>query len=951
MTRAWSQVVGGRAFWLPPLAVVAVGALLFVGLFLRTFTYGHLSYGDLPPFPNGEIGLDLRTSLWWWDQIEGPSNRPGMTRLFVGLLDALVGSFNQALAQQLWITAPYLLAFVTGFVFLGRFTPSYPARCVGTAVYTVNVIASTNLVGGSVGIQYGHALLPLLAGWTWDAFGPAFDWRKLAALGLAVGTAISLSGHMLVEEALIALLVLAFVVARRSWRRAGAGLLRVGVASAVGLLLTAPWVIGGAPLFLRILGLAQTGAQSAAAAAGGSDVLDSLAADVQATYTQSLFEFATLGIAQPRLGYGQGSWLSAGGVVIPLLAFAAPLLVRGRQQRIALAWTSLALASLAFLYLTKLGLTLPLFRAFPPVFGLARNPGRPMLLLALAYAPLVAITAATLLRAGRQLWHRNSAPGARVAASVPTAALATGIVGLGLAFGPLFQGDMGLVATRGSFDQRMTVPQYFRDIEVLLEETRRTEGDFRTVWFPWEYQYAELQAQRIDPTNLQREFYRLGGSKYPPDDEVTPLTHLAELRGLACSGSGDQLSSFLGSLSVKYAIVDLGITGEEEPCAPDGDPVYLRWDPQFFADRLDRDPGLVVERRNEQYAVYRNLRFVPAVQVFTGPAARQAAALANEDPSRLAACLADPASAAPGTGKPAADCPALPGPTGSQVLGVRSEVPSVRTVDIGQPGDPALILLRRANATDWAVLSGGSFGPAIPFAGGAAFVGTAESATIELGFTDRHLYLVGNIGWLAALGLCVGLLALGGTPTSRLSVWSRSLLGRWRPGVKPTADARHSSARAPASARLEDQMTGPTRSGSESDQARHDATPALSGGELRRLADLCDQLAEEALQFQPLSPSHFLPTFDRWHPRVTGAVCGLPPLAGNLADRWISVCWVRSAVRQDPNATREANQRRSDANFARQAAQALHDTAIPLLRDAASELRRRAEAEEPSGGA
>jgi hypothetical protein len=188
---------------------------------------------------------------------------------------------------------------------------------------------------------------------------------------------------------------------------------------------------------------------------------------------------------------GDDAW-SRVGFIIPVLAFAwafFPVNRRGRPVKIGLLFTALALLVLALLYATHRFWSVPLFVKFPFLFRF-RNPARLTLFLALAYAPLIALTLDGL---GRWLSSKLSGKAALVLFGVVMVGI---FLPLSYYLKPFYTGDYHFSQSRGT---NYTIGDRYYTVKTWLDEERKGGGSFRTLWLPYNHEEVEIKIRYIEP--------------------------------------------------------------------------------------------------------------------------------------------------------------------------------------------------------------------------------------------------------------------------------------------------------------------------------------------------------------------------------------------------------------------------------------------------------------------
>lgn len=211
---------------------------------LATFTY-HFGFHANAAFIHYVTGADAPRSVLWAGQILNALAAPAVFALAVGL-----GGAARAGEPRRWagVWAALIVGFVSNipafFVNWGRYTQLSGQIALMAAVVCWAALAETT--DDRPPTTYDDSSVRQRGGW-WSAVGRRWsldEWRLLVLT--AVVTAGLLLTHYLVTalaSLFVASYLLAFVLARRSWRVAGALALRAALAGGLALLLTAPWLL------------------------------------------------------------------------------------------------------------------------------------------------------------------------------------------------------------------------------------------------------------------------------------------------------------------------------------------------------------------------------------------------------------------------------------------------------------------------------------------------------------------------------------------------------------------------------------------------------------------------------------------------------------------------------------------------------------------------------------
>ncbi|WP_410766312.1 hypothetical protein [Haloferax sp. DFSO60] len=324
-------------------AVCFVVFLIVYAYLLRGITIGRLyTFGDFPPF-YGMGGIEKFTDVWV-NQGLGFSYIYHVLPLYMGVLTLIGG----VLAQNLLFLSFLPIGYLTFVVFGERFIESIPVRHLAAFVYAINPLTIGEFVNGGMAALIGYAALPLLLHYMYDIVDTD-GWEATLKTGAVFGaTTVSpwLGFWMVAPFA-------AYLVYRV--REGPKTILKLCVSGVLGVILSLPSVHH---MLQRALGFDS-----------GQSVLETTLAW---NYTEaSLFAVARLAgnhgvMAMNKLGYNTDPAMLIG-LVIPGVALLA---IRQRRLHV---YYAIAGSIIAFMVLTKYGLTTVLFETLPPVWSL-RNP-------------------------------------------------------------------------------------------------------------------------------------------------------------------------------------------------------------------------------------------------------------------------------------------------------------------------------------------------------------------------------------------------------------------------------------------------------------------------------------------------------------------------------------------------------------------------------------------------
>ncbi len=532
-------LAGIRDFFLTPspernellktVGVIVAFFLLFGQAVRKGFVPGMPAFGDGWPFPPTTI-IAWQSFTAFWDL-----HNPGLTMPVMPVISALLPFetiLGTLLANQMVIAArlfyfylPIPMVFCVMYCLLGKFFHSRLAKFTASFIYAVNFITIGELLGGYVPNIYAQVVFPLAL--------YALYRRRFFSFSLLFALAFILSDHVILFIAPFFLVFLIGGFINGRWRGLVKSFLFITGSALLVILLTLPYTIYYFELTLPFLGGRPL----------RPDVLLFLVRNVNDTY-----RYYTLGDSL-RLGgssyinlYNLSNFAVKLGFVLPLLAFSWIIFPANRVARrfkIGLLFTFLALTAVAFIYDAHRSEAITLFHRFPFLFRF-RNPSRPTMFLTLAYAPMIALSIEGLLRS-LEKFHR---PVISRLILIPT--FIAIFFGLSIYLQPFFSGDYTFSKNRGT---TYTVSSRYGEIGQWLENRRREEGNFRTLWLPYNHEEVEIKTRYIDPAPyavpINYGAYTLNGY----------LQHLTSAYRAVAEEKAEALP-LLASAGVKYIILN-----------------------------------------------------------------------------------------------------------------------------------------------------------------------------------------------------------------------------------------------------------------------------------------------------------------------------------------------------------------------------------------------------------
>lgn len=525
------------------LSFVALFAYVFKGL----WNYGMLAYGDATPFPN-----DFRQAFQFFASSFDPRS-PGITMpqasvilsTLVPLEAAVAFLFggNFIWAQRLFHFLPIPLSFITIYFFVSKFTTSRIARFATAVIYSGNHFMVAEFAGGFEGNLYIPAFFPLLVYFLYRIFRKSEQnltyLKEFLGYSGLLAFAYVLSDHVLI---LLAPFWLAFVLAPLFYRqpaalkRAAKNIFILFVSFVVIFSLSAYHAYNYIKIAFPFL----------SGSILSSELIPFFVKNVGDTYWKmSLTNITRLGGAY-FMDFFSGSNLWARlGFTLPLAAFSwffFPENRKGTKFKIGLVFTLGSLVIILFIYLTALGLTVPLFTLVPALFRF-RNPSRLSLFLAFLYSPLIALTLNSYV--GRVQSYINQklkvvSLGLLVLGGLFTVAITVYLNGF-------FSGDLTMRKNRGS---TFYLTERHYELARYLAAAQSSGGPFRVAHFPWNHESAEMKLFWLDP-------YSLGVPiEYGAYIRNEYLDYIKSVYQAVSSDQAPFLAELLAQGGVKYVVLD-----------------------------------------------------------------------------------------------------------------------------------------------------------------------------------------------------------------------------------------------------------------------------------------------------------------------------------------------------------------------------------------------------------
>jgi len=447
--------------------------LMFIGILTLMFTYayrglfnsGMLSYGDLFAFPSQAVRWISDFTSAWSPLSLGvyESYSPGF--FFHAILILLFGN-NAILAQKFSFFSLLPVASLTMYIFLSRLISSQAGKFAVSLVYGINPLTIHEFWSGELGLLSAYAIFPLLLLFLFNLSEGRKQIRNilLFTLFFALASSFNINAILLFTPVLLAFLI------RKNLRRVFIVASLFLASLALVLLLQLPYFLGE---------FTATGERLHPTAY----MLEALTHELKDNFCS----FTMINI----LGYF--------GFPLPIFAFLALLLVHTEpQRRYVINFSVVTILINLFLWATHNGWTWGLFRTFPILFAY-RHQAKLMYSLSLLYYTLTAITVDELQkRLSRPLLGLINVSG--IFRIIMLISLCTLIIPGVIAYDYRFlSGDMGLSnrVAHGDYAAKGIPPTFYR-IGKWLDDRRRHEGFFRTLWLPLDFQTDQI-LKIIDP--------------------------------------------------------------------------------------------------------------------------------------------------------------------------------------------------------------------------------------------------------------------------------------------------------------------------------------------------------------------------------------------------------------------------------------------------------------------
>ena len=358
-----------------------------------------LAYHDLVPFPeHAGAAFNLFFSAWNSRILGVPQPEPPFT-FIVGMMLRISGD-NGPLVQKIYWFSLMPIAAITMYIFLGRLVKSQLARFVASFIYSVNRHITLNFIAGSTSTLTIYAFLPLILYFLINLLEKGRDGAKpmarirsmlLFSMALALPLLIGSDKIFAIFWPIMGVFFFLYIPIKSVLTSVKYILTTIGffVSSVILSMLQSMYI---STWTLRIF--FPTGGFLVGYV---SSSINSLIGDVIFCYNYppaNLVNLLRLAWEEYVRGivYNGDPYSTLFGFFLPILAFPCLLLARNRNsRRYAVGFSTVAILTILFLWLTHLGITLNLFRLFPVLF-IYRFPSILLFTVLLAYCPMIAIT-------------------------------------------------------------------------------------------------------------------------------------------------------------------------------------------------------------------------------------------------------------------------------------------------------------------------------------------------------------------------------------------------------------------------------------------------------------------------------------------------------------------------------------------------------------------------------
>lgn len=469
---------------LKTLLVVFMYSILFGFAFRNLDTDFLLAYGDAVPFPKTYSqafsaffsSWDIRSPGLYMPQIPVLSS----LTFLEGVLIFIFGE-NPARAQAVFHWLPLPLAFISIYWFLGKLGLSRSAKFLAGFIYSANLVAVGEVLGGFEGSLYVQALFPILLYLLYAFYNSkSFEPKIVVSFSLVLSFAYLLSDHVLIF--LIPFAVI-FTVGMFLKRRFYSWMLFWTVAVFLVILLTLfhtyyyfsvafPFLSGG----LR------------------SEVVKSLTNDVIDTYNHvGLLTAFTVGGRYFANIFGTSKVWEYTGILLPLISFSWVLFPANRQKKKLIVGAIFTVGALLTVYMltnTRLNHVYD-FQKLPFLFRF-RNPSRFWLFLTFCYGILSGLTVDAFISYFNTMNNRFNL----FLKVFSWFIISIVFFSYGSYFHPFFSGDFTLSKNRSA---GYVISKKYLDIGSWVAIQHLEQPFFRDLWIPWNHEESEVKLYWLDP--------------------------------------------------------------------------------------------------------------------------------------------------------------------------------------------------------------------------------------------------------------------------------------------------------------------------------------------------------------------------------------------------------------------------------------------------------------------
>jgi len=563
--------------------LIAVASFIVLILYVtRDLVHkGMIAYADISPFPeDAYFALRLVASSWvpmHYGLIRNPIDIIGIIKIaFI-----VISGGNAAFAQKLYMILPLILAFVGMYFCLARFVRLRVARYITSLAYSLNPFALANTMGGATGWIYVHGLLPFIVLALLNLVRihqtRREKVRNLVAYSLLFALAFSFGMHTMLFIMPFLVYALLEAIFSRKPKFVAKTFVTILVAMGIGITLVAIAFAPSIQFLYKEAVSSATEAKPFKPAYYYDKSLSPPLLDIMTLQCAGVLTWGTMSMVIPAL-------------ILPFLAFLSPLL---RKERNSFFFALLSILLIYFTYLTYLGETSWLFNTtIFRVLVVLPNEGAPSLLLAFAYSPLIARSIEELMK---KISRTN----------IQVIALCAILICIMIANLPIsiFRGDLGISQVSPAY--RTYISPEFYEICGWLNQQRKIDPFFRTLWLPYSRSEVGIKVAFLDPSILVSP---LRSVDWPMLSAVNLIEYKRTLLQKIIDGHIHTLGTFLAPLGVKYVILNLASQYTGKPTIAEENVIG---DPKIFFKILEKQIDLKKIITTPKYLIYENLKYAP----------------------------------------------------------------------------------------------------------------------------------------------------------------------------------------------------------------------------------------------------------------------------------------------------------------------------------------------------